>query len=198
MAGDGRAITEQRHGEHLLTGLVVAALIGGLSVTDARAILEPGAELDPSAAAAITEEFAAQGPVELRVGGLGGPLRPTRVGRPGGRPIRGLPGVPAAPLGAEPGGLVPGDGLPDAGLVPDGPAPTDFASLTPTPSTPGIPGVPALPGIPGGTTPPPVDEVFPVDPAPAVPEPATWAMLMIGFLSAGFMLRRRKTLVTAR
>lgn len=196
MAGDGRAITEQRHGEHLLTGLVVAALIGGLSVTDARAILEPGAELDPSAAAAITEEFAAQGPVELRVGGLGTPGRPGGgFGRPGGRPVRGLPGVPGAPVTAAPGDIAPVAGAPDGVPVVGNPAPTDFASLTPTPTTPGIPGIPGLPGIPGGTTPPPVDEVFP--PAPAVPEPATWAMLILGFLSAGFMLRRRKGAISA-
>jgi microcystin-dependent protein len=39
------------------------------------------------------------------------------------------------------------------------------------------------------------DEIFltPVELPPAVPEPSTWALLTVGFVAMGFMLRRRQT-----
>ena len=33
------------------------------------------------------------------------------------------------------------------------------------------------------------------DPGPGIPEPATWAMMIIGFGAAGSMIRRRKAVV---
>jgi hypothetical protein len=34
--------------------------------------------------------------------------------------------------------------------------------------------------------------------SPAVPEPATWAMMLLGFGAAGFMLRRRRAPILAQ
>lgn len=39
---------------------------------------------------------------------------------------------------------------------------------------------------------------MPSDLTPAVPEPATWAMMLLGFGAAGLALRRRRTVVPAR
>lgn len=51
---------------------------------------------------------------------------------------------------------------------------------------------------PGGTGTPVYDAGFVTVPAPgAVPEPATWAMMISGFGGAGMMLRRRRSSVAA-
>lgn len=75
-----------------------------------------------------------------------------------------------------------------------------LAALAPPLAAPGsVPGgsVPGGGGSPGGggpggggevpPTPPPV-----TPPVPAVPEPTTWAMMLLGFGSIGFMLRRSR------
>jgi PEP-CTERM motif len=70
--------------------------------------------------------------------------------------------------------------------------------LVPSPGSPGTPGSPGSPGAPL-VTPPGGDEpkTFPTPqppeilvPTPAVPEPGTWAMMLLGFGCIGWRLRR--------
>jgi len=68
-------------------------------------------------------------------------------------------------------------GLPLLALVPvvldGGMHHNQFATDLPVPSTPQQPGLPDVP-------------------VPSVPEPATWAMMLLGFLSLGVMMRRNR------
>jgi hypothetical protein len=130
--------------------------------------------------AAIPEERVLSGEREGLPGGGGG--APGGFGGPGG----------FAPFGGAPGGLIPenfatappqGDG--DPGPGPDGPGnpipgtPPGLLDPGPGPDGPGIP-----PGLPGGSSP--------------VPEPATWAMMILGFFCIGAAIRRRRALSYAR
>lgn len=112
--------------------------------------------------------------------GPGGPVPEERVlsGERGG-----LPGGGGAPGGSgAPGGFSPFGGAP-GGLIPE-----NFTTAPPgTPGDPGVPGEPGNPGIPG--TPPP-GLLDPPGVSP-VPEPATWAMMLLGFFAIGAAMRRR-------
>lgn len=87
---------------------------------------------------------------------------------PGSDPAAGDPG------GGDPGGGDPFGGGPGGG----GPSFGPFAAFNPTQPEllPFAPGSPPDPGI------------------PAVPEPATWAMLILGFFAVGMAVRRRRQL----
>lgn len=79
---------------------------------------------------------------------------------------------------AGPPPAVPLEIAPPGGGIPGGP-----------PSVPEIP----LPGGGGGVGPPivtPEVPTPPTNPTPAVPEPATWAMMLLGFGFTGLLLRR--------
>ncbi len=114
------------------------------------------------------------------------------------------PGVIATPdevLAQGPAGTgagTPGIGIPGAGV--GGP---DFSGA-PSPVLPGIGGgggIIAPPGSigggggpgggGGGGTPPVIVNPPAPGPVPAVPEPSTWAMLLLGMAACGAMLRRR-------
>ena len=125
------------------------------------------------------------------------------------RPCPPLPvlATPEIPLLAVPEELLPASALSPLGVgspsaVNGGPGP---AIGTPV-FFPGIPGgggvvggVPTPPGGGGVVTPPPATTVPPpvtppaITPVPAVPEPATWAMMLIGFGLVGGLLRRRSS-----
>ena len=95
-------------------------------------------------------------------------------------------GVPAGDLPITPGGFVPdlAPVSPDA-LGPVGPG-GGGDSFGPPPVFPTGPGG-NIPGVPGPTPTP-----TPTTPVPAVPEPATWAMMTLGFVITGLAVRRRK------
>ena len=84
-------------------------------------------------------------------------------------------------LAAIPGGLPGGSGFPGgAGGAPGGPGFVSpfFAPFIPGGGDPGDPGIVGfVPSPPGGVG--------------AVPEPATWAMMILGFFAVGAALRRR-------
>jgi hypothetical protein len=88
----------------------------------------------------------------------------------------GLAGLPLllGSLGAGGGGI----GAPPAALVPGNPVGPGMPIIPVIPPISGIPGNPD--GVPDILTPPP----------PAIPEPATWAMLLLGFGAVGSALRR--------
>lgn len=118
--------------------------------------------------------------------GPGGPAPEERVlsGERGGLPG----GGGGAPGGfGGPGGFAPFGG--QGGLIPEGP-PTVLGAGPP----PGVPGTDTPggdpnpnPGIPPG---PPPGLLDPPGVSP-VPEPATWAMMLLGFFAIGAALRRR-------
>src|SRR5215207_11384056 len=91
--------------------------------------------------------------------------------------------------------------------VPLAAAPTTLGPLLIAPSTPGgivIPPSAPTPGGIGGPSPPGVGEPTPTEPPPppgedeppptppVVPEPGTWATMMLGFGLTGLMIRRRR------
>jgi hypothetical protein len=65
------------------------------------------------------------------------------------------------------------------------PAPTGGQAPATTSTTPGTP--PGAPGLPAPTAGAPAEE----EPVSAVPEPASWAMMLFGFLAIGTVVRRR-------
>ncbi|WP_298671029.1 PEPxxWA-CTERM sorting domain-containing protein [uncultured Sphingomonas sp.] len=71
--------------------------------------------------------------------------------------------------------------------------PVDFAGPGQTPFGPSIP--PFVPPLGGNPTPPINPPVNP--PTGAVPEPATWGMMLIGFFAVGAALRRRRGALAA-
>ncbi len=104
----------------------------------------------------------------------------------GGTPGGGTPGG-GTPGGGTPGGGTPGGGIPGGGGPPDEGSPPNGGSpiIPPDQGTPTIPGTPDTP--PGGDTP-----GGPGTPPPGIPEPATWALMMLGFFGVGAALRGRK------
>jgi hypothetical protein len=140
---------------------------------------DPGAGAAPLPPALDDPLFAAAAP-----GGGGG--IPGAGSSPG---EAGLPGGGGFPGGGGPGGGGPGGGGPDA-FAPfgqpfvAGAEPPEFI-----PGGAGGPDGPGAPGGPGGVFPPGGTPGVPI--ASGVPEPATWAMLILGFFAVGAAMRRR-------
>lgn len=123
------------------------------------------------------------------------------------RPRIAVPSVPDQPASFAPPATIVGEPVGPAGVPetigPDG-FPTGPVGPGGTPSGPGfVPGgVPPAGGPPGGPPDGPTDNPPttpptnpPVEPpvVPVVPEPATWAMLVVGFAMLGTALRRRRS-----
>lgn len=97
--------------------------------------------------------------------------------------------------GTAPGAAPPAtDGTPPAGdsTLPSG-TPSAPTGSQPPVTTPATGSPPATPGLPVPTAGAPADDV----PVSAVPEPSTWAMMLLGFLAIGSVARRRKPSVSA-
>ena len=145
-------------------------------------------------------------PAVIGGGTNGGPTTPPIIIFPGNPTLPGNPGSPGTPTNP---------GVPPVVIAPPGTPGTPGVPATPTlPGTPVIP--PVGPGTPDnpptGPTPPPVTPgppippIFPnppnpggpnppppvVPPAQPVPEPATWAMMIMGMAFVGMTMRRRR------
>lgn len=75
--------------------------------------------------------------------------------------------------------------------------PVDIGPLLLTPQPPGGGGIIIPPSAPPGggggpNPPPPVEPPPPPPPPPAVPEPGTWATMLMGFGLIGWLMRRRR------
>jgi hypothetical protein len=94
------------------------------------------------------------------------------------------------PVAAPPVAL--GDVIPPVAAPPLGGGGGTGIFITPPPGggTPGSPGSPGSPGTPGTPETPSVPSV-----PPAVPEPATWLMMLLGFGFVGSAMRRAKAVL---
>jgi hypothetical protein len=151
-------------------------LLDELAGPASRAAAAPG-DLPASAESGLT-------PVALAPGGVGG-----------GGPVGGGPVI------VGPGGGGPGAGGPGGGGPVEGPPSTTPPQVQPPligpPDVPPViiapPGPPVV-GPPGGGPPPVMTPPGTTPPVTAaVPEPSTWAMMILGFLGVGGALRARRT-----
>lgn len=129
-------------------------------------------------------------------GGPSSAVDPASTGAPASVPSQFTPTVPQPSGGAPVGG-----GGTGTGTTTPTDTPTDTPTGTPTTTPTGTPtttptGTPTTTptGSPTGTPTAPVD---PDGPTAAVPEPATWAMLLLGFFAIGAATRRKRSLSAA-
>ncbi len=142
----------------------------------ARAPLEPEATTPGPDTGTFAPPFVAPGP-----GGEGPVL--ISPGTPGNPPI-----PPIAPPGEEPPTVSPPVTQPPTGEPPVTPPGEEPPTVTPPPVAPPIDEPPTVfpPGMEPPIAPPPVTPVTPV------PEPGTWALMILGFGLLGARLRRRR------
>jgi len=157
---------------------IIATLLDPLSLFAGRSPGEREGALLPTKLAKAGPEERVLSEVRDRTPDAGGAPPPDSgllpdAALPGSRAADGLPGGPPpgdfAPFGVpfgNPGG--PGDGF-----IPGGPG---------GPSAPSGPGGPGGPGVP------------PTGPVSGVPEPGTWAVMILGFFAVGWAARRRRQL----
>jgi hypothetical protein len=202
-----------RDQQYMLVGGMALALIGSLAPRNERALFVTGADTAPKAFAAIAPPPAAfSGLFDIAT-----PFRPRayQIGIPRRRSSRGG-GVPDGLTNVRPAGATPGDVSPVSSTS----SPTQLASLDPTgfglpggplagsgplsfgpgatAAGPGAPVVPTDPSAPGGGgSAGPGIPGNPVTPVGAVPEPSTWAMLLLGFFGLGTLFRRGRTAVSS-
>ena len=141
-----------------------------------------------------TKRVAAAGPKQRALGKIAKPAPPTEfveaIAPPLPKVIEDIP-VALAPMAALGPILItpqpPGGGviIPPQAPPPGGGGPTPPGGGGPTP-----------PGG-GGPNPPPPGEDTPLPPPPLIPEPGTWATMLLGFTLTGWMMRRRRRKVAA-
>lgn len=203
MTGPAELYRQNHRSQQLmLVGGVFAALVFGVGAKNERALFVIGGKA-PKAFAAITSP---------PVGGLFDdsvgfstpqrPARAIRLVRGGRNPVAPTGGAPTTPGGAA-GPAVDLGGVPQNGPGAVNP-PTQIASLGPPGSGPqGAPLTGAGPGSFGPATPatptapPTTTPVTPVTPVGPVPEPTTWAMMMLGFFGLGALLRRKRVAISS-
>jgi len=180
--GAGYVVTD-RNGHGLGAGISAASAAVTAALADPLAMFSdrsPGGR----AAGALTQT---KGPRERVASNVRHRPPPPKPQTPVERVLTSLRERP--PIGAD---------VPDLpfGAVPPYVPPVEVAG---PPGSPPI-GFPLFPGVPplgccstGGPTPPVIP---PVTPPGGVPEPATWAMMLIGFFSVGAAMRRRRGVAT--
>ena len=186
--------------------LAVGVLVGGAY---GATLMDGGARLPLPGAASLASLLSDRSPGEREQGALSSKARvkvasvalPDRKPRPKVPVAAVLPAAVSPPVAALAPVAIPG-ALP----VPVATLPLTAAAV-PAGSSFFLPPIPFIPGGGGGTTtlvvtppggsgPPPGGE-NPPPPGPAVPEPATWLMLISGFGMLGFALRRRRRLANS-
>lgn len=189
-------VRNHRYQQHMLIGGAIVALVCGLAPRNERALFAIGDRPAPKAFAAIAPPPAFSGFFDTSEQGRrpayrfrASPRRPGPVGQ--------VPGAltPSAPSAVTPGEISPvgggepvqlasldpsGTGIPGAPLAGSGPqtfGPSAAPDSVTTPTNPTNPTNPTGPSTP-------------VTPVAPLPEPATWAMMILGFFCIGAALRR--------
>lgn len=182
---------EQRRGRQMGFGLILALLVGGLAITDQRALLDTGGGAEPE------EEVALSGPL-MAVIGRPAARHGTRrwaSALPASRRAGGLP-APRAFAARVP--LPPEDLAPvgDQTTSSDLPAPAELPGDTPSQLAFGdTPEAVLPPPFNSPDTVPPGADTVPLDPdtpPSAVPEPANWAVMLLGLALIGSLTRRQR------
>jgi hypothetical protein len=160
-----------------------------------RHVLPPAAALLGAPPAIIVPQPIAPAPIyDVVAGGPPTVLPPVPVptGGGGGGPPIVFPPVPV-PIGGGGGG---GGGPPVLpGTPPGGSGPPVLPGTPPPAGPPALPGIPPPGGGGGVFVPPPIITTVVPPPPPAtsaVPEPASWAMMLVGFAMVGGALRRKR------
>lgn len=202
-------VRNHRYQQFMIVGGVVLALVVSVAPRNERALFITGSNVGPKAFAAIAPPPVAFNGLFDDSGPFGGPRYRVGAQRRGSTRGGAAPDgfVSSSPV-VGPAGFAPGDVLPAS----DDPQPLQLASLDPTgrgisggplagsgptsfgpgatsagpgsavnPTDPVAPGGGAVPGTP----------TVPVTPVGPVPEPASWAMMILGFFAMGTVLRRR-------
>lgn len=189
-----------REQQYMIVGGVVLALVISLAPRSERALFVTGNRTAPKAFAAIAPPAAFNGVFDETARAIPRAYRLNTRRGPGRGGV--TPGnfTPADTAAAPPGELSAAFGqdpvqvarLDPTAFGPAGRSATSAPLAGAGPATfgpgatatgPAGPGNPATPGDGGTTT--------PVVPVGAVPEPATWAMMVLGFFGMGTLLRRR-------
>ncbi len=202
-------VRNHREQQYMIVGGIMLALLVSLAPRSERALFATGGRAAPKAFAAIAPPPAFNGIFDTSTRTLPRPYSlNTRRGQGRGRAA---PGnfTPIDTAGVAPGSLSAGQApvqiaslepstFAPSGLGPAGRSATGAPLAGAGPATfgpgataagPAAPGNPTTPGDGGTTT--------PVTPVGAVPEPATWAMMVLGFFGMGALLRRRNRSVSS-
>jgi hypothetical protein len=172
----------------LLAELAGPALAAPAEAVDTAAV----APEVPAAVAAGPPEFfpdifGGPGGVPLP-GGFPGVIGPGVPGVPGGPPVT----PPVGPVQVTPPPVLPVDTTVTPPVAPPIVPPVD-TTVTPPVAPPVIGPTPVAPVVDVvGPPPPPVAPGPPGGPVGGVPEPATWGLMLVGFLGLGSALRRRR------
>lgn len=180
----------------LVAGLLCATVLGQLALGEKGMVAIAAAVKDPSSLLRDPSSLlAARSPGERGEGAMYSTKGARKVasGTPGtGSPKDAPPanavggGTPGLPSNPSAFGAIPTDSVPDGFVTPVGGPGGPVIGTDSTPGTAPLAPVPGVP-LPGPNVSPPTPPV--VTP---VPEPGTWAMLIIGFFMTGMAIRRAK------
>jgi hypothetical protein len=200
---------ETRSQRKLILSLLFGAVVSTVGISNTRALFDPidqiaAVRATPSAMAALTGEGPAVGAVPVRF--IAAPVGAARRGGTRNALAAAVPAAGVVPAGGQPApagapGIEDVVAVPPAApAAPAGPPVAPGPSGGPTPFGPPTPPSINNPGGPGDptTNPPPTDPTNPtnpVDPTTPLPEPETWAMMILGFaIVGGIFYRSRRQL----